>query len=372
MYLQTSDFAPHRPDRTRATPLTPHLRTHACAWVRGKLTYMLFARLCLAARPRLGVLALVALSLACPSLVPGEGESDSASASDSASDTTTAATPDLPPPGPEDIVVATFNVHLFFDTVCDSGQCGGGAFEDVYSPAEFTYRADQLAEAIADLQADVVLLQEVESQACLDALLARLPDYPTAYLGETGFTASIDTAIVSRLPFIEIRSHGAVPIPLPGGGTTHFARDFLEAHFDADGRRLIAFVAHFKSKNDDDPERRLAEANAARALVDLSAADYPDALVLMGGDLNDVPGSPPLQALEEGGGIHRVAAELGDDDWTYVYQGDTRAIDHLYLSTLGSGGSFVAGTARVLRGDGTDGWGGSDHAALRGTFRLGE
>lgn len=333
--------------------------------VRGKLVGMPVARL------RSSVLALAALSLACPALVPDEGASDSATGDSSVTSTTEPATPDLPPPGPEDIVVATFNVHLFFDTVCDSGQCGGGAFEEVYSNAEFTYRADQIAAAIAELDADVVLLQEIESQDCLDALVSRLPGYPTAYLGETGFTASIDTALLSRLPLIEIRSHGAAPIPLPGGGSTHFARDYLEAHLDADGRRLIAFVAHFKSKNDDDPERRLAEATAARDLIDLSVDSYPDALVVMGGDLNDVPGSPPLQAIEAGGGTSRVASELGEDDWTYVFDGDTRAIDHLYLSTRSGGGSFVAGTARVLRDPGQDGWGGSDHAALRGTFRVG-
>lgn len=320
-------------------------------------------------RLRLSVLALAATSLACPALVPDAQDSDDGGAADSSS--SEPAPPDLPPPGPQDIVVATFNVHRFFDTKCDSATCGNGAYEEVYSQAEFTYRADQLADAIDEMQADIVMLQEVESQACIDALVDRLPQFETAFIGETGFVASIDTAILSRLPLIEIRSHGKAPIPLPGGGSTHFARDYLEAHLDAGGRRLIAFVAHFKSKNDDDPDRRLAEANAARDLIDLAADNYPDALVLMGGDLNDVPQSEPLQAIEAGGGTVRVAEELGDDDWTYVYDGDTRAIDHLYLSTRSGGGSFVKGSARVLRGAGTDGWGGSDHAAVRGTFRVG-
>lgn len=354
--------------------------------VRGKLEGMSRARLCLSA------LALAATSLACHVLVPantsaGESGADTTTypTSDSTSDSTssptsgsgptsaptTAGQPDLPPPGPEDIVVATFNVHRFFDTVCHSGQCGGKAFEEVYTPAEFAYRADRIATAIDELEAHIVLLQEIETQDCLDALVQRLPDYQTHFLGETGFAASIDTAILSRLPAIEIRVHGAAPIPLPGGGTTHFARDLIEAHLDAGGRRVIAFVAHFKSKSDDDPERRLAEATEARKLVDLSVDNYPDALVVMGGDLNDVPGSPPLEAIEAGGGALRIAAELGDDDWTYMFNGQGHAIDHLYLSARSGGGSFVPGTARVMRGAGTNGWGGSDHAALRGTFRLG-
>lgn len=322
---------------------------------------------------RLALAAALMTALPACQWIPDEN-SDSASEGSSAGSTGSGSTtlPDLPPPGPEDIVVATFNVHLFFDTKCDSGDCGGSAFEQTYSDAAFAGRADTIAAAIAGLQADIVLLQEVEKDACLAALASRLPEYTTAYLGEKGLPASIDTAILARFPLLEIRSHGSVPIPLPNGGETYFARDFLEAHFDRDGRRVIAFVAHFKSKADDDPERRLAEAGAARQIVDAAVAAHPDALVLMGGDLNDIPGSPPLLALEGAGGLERVAADLGEDDWTYVWSGELRALDHLYVSMQANGGSYVANTARVFRGQDNVGWGDSDHAALRATFRVGK
>lgn len=328
------------------------------------------ALVCPSAARLAAVLLVASLPAAC-GWIPAPGETDSASSGGGSGASSGGPTADLPPPGPEDIVVATFNTHLFFDTVCDSGNCGGSAFEGQPSAAAFAAKADQLAAAIEGLGADIVLLQEVESQDCIDALAARLPDYPTAYLGETGFPASIDTAILARIPLTEIRSHGSAAIPLPSGGETHFARDFLEAHFVIDGRRMIAFDGHFKSMADDDPERRLAEAEAARKIVDAAATEHPDALIVMGGDLNDVPGSPPLAALMAGGGLERVAAELGADDWTYVFDSELRAIDHLFLSTLAAGGDFVSGTARVLHGEDTSGYGGSDHAALRATFRLG-
>ncbi len=317
-------------------------------------------------------LVAAALLLAC-GFFPVSGDTDSGSTSGgSSAGSSGGPPPDLPPPGPGDVVVATFNVHLFFDTQCDSGNCGGSSFEQKPSEATFLARADEIAAAIEGLGADVVLLQEVETQKCLDALSARLPGYPTAYLGETGNPGSIDTAIVARLPLTEIRSHGSAPIPLPDGGETHFARDFLEAHFEVEGRRLIAFDGHFKSKADDDPARRLAEAEAARKIVEAAVEAEPGALVVMGGDLNDVPGSPPLMALEVGGGLARVAAELGADDWTYVFDKELRALDHLYVSTVALGGTYVSGTARVLRGVETSGWGGSDHSALRATFRFSE
>lgn len=316
--------------------------------------------------------AALAVLPACAAFFPPPGGNDDAGASEDSGATTDAPPADLPPPGPEDMVVATYNVHLFFDTKCDSGSCGGGSFESAPSEAAFAARADEIATAITDLDADIVLLQEIENQDCLRALSERLPDYPTAYIGETGFPASVDTAILSRYPLLEIRSHGDVPIPLPNGDETYFARKFLEAHFDRDGRRVIAFVAHFKSKNDDDPARRLAEAEEARKIVDAVAQEHPDALLIMGGDLNDVPGSPPLNALEDTNGMTRVAAELGEGDWTYVFDSELRALDHLYLSNRASGGSFLSGTARVFRGPEGSGWGGSDHASLRATFRVGD
>lgn len=317
---------------------------------------------------------LLALSLccSCAALVPqdsvtegGGGESSGEGSSSTGSV--------APPPAPADLVVATYNVHLLFDTRCDSGQCGSGDFEEAPNQSQFDYRAGELAEAIVGLEADVVLLQEVENQTCLDAVTSRLAgEWPTAVLGETGFPASVDVAVLSRLPSLEVRRHEDKPIPLPGGGQTWFSREFLEVHLDAGGHRLIVFVGHFKSKNDDDPERRLAEATRAREIIDASTAEFPEAVIVMGGDLNDTPGSPPLQALEGEGGMLRVAAELAPEDWTYVYQDEHRALDHLYLATAATGGTYKSGSAFVFRGDFEEGYAGSDHAALRASFRAGE
>lgn len=313
--------------------------------------------------------ALAALCGACGALVPagtrgGDGDDGAETTSDGL---------DLPRPDPADIVFATFNVHLFFDTVCDSGQCGHGDFEEAATPEFFAYRADELTAAILALDADVVLLEEVENQDCLDALTDRLGgEYPSAVLGETGFPASVDVALLSRFPVLELRRHADTPLLRPSGGVTWFAREFLEVHLDGDGQRVIAFAAHFKAKNDDDPERRLLEAMKAREIVDASAVEHPEALIVMGGDLNDTPGSPPLDALVAGGGLLRVAADIAPDDWTYRYQDVYSAIDHLLLATAASGGRYVERSALVFHGKTGDGYGGSDHAALRASFRVGD
>ncbi len=323
-----------------------------------------------------GLLAVLMLC-SCGSLVPqgtqgDDGGDDAADDWGSASAPTGGAEPDLPPPDPADIVVATYNVLRFFDPNCDSGQCGSGDYEEAPTQAQFDYRADTLAEAIGAFQADVVVLEEIENQDCLSALSKRLGDaYPTAVLGETGFVASVDVAVLSRFATLEVRRHADTPLPRPSGGQTWFAREFLEVHLDGDGHRVIVFAAHFKAKNDDDPERRLAEATRARELVDAAVAEHPGALIVLAGDLNDTPDSPPLAALTADGGMLRVAAELAPDDWTYEFNGDQRPIDHILLATAATGGVYIEGSALVFRGEGDDGYAGSDHAAVRASFRAG-
>src|SRR5690606_20702562 len=103
-----------------------------------------------------------------------------------------------------------FNVRRFFDTVCESGACDSGDYEALASPPQFDARAAQLAGAIRALEADVISLQEIETQACLDALLARLGDaLPYGVLGEIGSPASVDVAVLSRTPPEIVTRHRA-------------------------------------------------------------------------------------------------------------------------------------------------------------------
>lgn len=272
---------------------------------------------------------------------------------------------------PVDIKIATFNVKQFFDTTCDSGRCSAQSFEMLPTESEFEAKSRQLVLGIESLEADVVLLQEVETEACLTALKERLgSDYQTAFLGETNASASLDVGIISRLPLIQTVSYQDEPIPLVNQqGNTYFTREFLEVHLDVQGALLIVFNAHFRSKYPpDDPAQRLAEASAASDIVIASSQAHPEALVVLGGDLNDVPGSAPINALEDGGSLSRVASELGADAATYTYRGQGQAIDHLYFAETGSG-RFVPGTARVVRNS-SRGLAGSDHSALVGTFSI--
>jgi len=295
---------------------------------------------------------------------------------------------DVPDPGPPDsgtptdvtrrpgvIRVAAFNVRRYFDTVCDTGQCKSGDYEELPSKVTFEAMTDKIAKAIALIDPDVISLEEVETKICLDALVAKLAslgkEFPIAHLGEIGMPGSVDVAILSRGTLTEIKTHRQMPIPADGGGTTVFTRELLEVRMMFGATSVVMFGAHFRSKVDDEPARRLAEAKGARAIVGKAASDLPDALVLLGGDLNDTPGSPPLTALEGDGALVRVAKDVPlENQATLSFQGQKIAIDHIFIGKQ-QATRYVPLSFTAFRDDPTrTGFGGSDHSAVSADFSI--
>jgi uncharacterized protein len=270
------------------------------------------------------------------------------------------------------IRIATYNTARFFDTTCDTHACGFDEYEPAVDATSFEAKLAAVASSVRQLEADVVLVQEVETQAVLDQLAGRLDGaYPTALLAETDSAASVDVGVLARYPVLETRRHRQDPIPLAAGGTTTFAREFFEVRLLRDDVPFTVFVAHFRSKRDDDPTRREAEDNAGRAIVLAAHAERPDELMVWGGDLNDHPGSPPFDAIFEGAELLRVVAKdlPYPMDTTSQFEGARQAIDHLIMPT-DQATRYIDGSARVFRGTKTVGFGSSDHAAVRATFRF--
>ncbi len=319
---------------------------------------------------RIGLLSLVWSTVGCGQPNPNNEPSDLGRPSDTRE-------PDVG----EDVVdarpaarlkVATFNVGRLFDTVCDSNNCGdSNDFERQYSPPEFDFKIGQIGGALEELDADIVALEEVENQACLDALVAERPEYDFAVLGEIGGSASLDVAVIGRgLIHLETRKHRAdTQLMLIDGRTKSFARELLEVHFELQGKRVVVFAAHFKAQRNDDPEWRLGEATVAREIAEATQAEFPAAFVYLSGDLNDEPGTPPLDAITGSGGLVSVTEGLPKEDiWTYGFINTRIAIDHI-LYVPAEAAELVAGTAEVVR-DASGAFGGSDHAALRAEFNV--
>lgn len=272
------------------------------------------------------------------------------------------------------IRVATFNVRRFFDTVCDSGKCGPADFEEQHTQAVFDAQVDTVAKGIMLIDPDIISLEEVENTNCLEALTAKLAslgaEFSISHLGEIGSPGSVDVAVLARGALTEIKTHRQDPLMLATGGTTTFTRELLEVRMTFGAKPVVMFAAHFRSQNNDDPARRLAEAKGARAILTQTAAELPDALVILGGDLNDKPGSDPINALEEGAALVRVASDLpAADQATFTFQGQKNAIDHIFV-TASQAVRYVPKSAVVYR-DATNGsFAGSDHAALGADFSI--
>lgn len=183
------------------------------------------------------------------------------------------------------------------------------------------------ARVIADINADVICLIEVEDRLLLqkfhdNLLLPGLPGgrgYEHVLLIDGNTSRGIDVAIMSRAPVLWLRSHihertDVLPDPETGGPIPLFSRDCLEVGVEApDGRTLHLMVNHFKSmrtERDDDPGGgRLRRAQAARVAELVGGHDLASEYVVVAGDLNSEPDSPSLAPLMAAG-LYNVNDEL--------------------------------------------------------------
>jgi endonuclease/exonuclease/phosphatase family metal-dependent hydrolase len=211
-------------------------------------------------------------------------------------------------------------------------------------------RIARTASVLSRLDADVAVLEEVSASS-----VAAL-----ATSGTTGVTVpgndprGIQIAVLTRLDVSRVVSHRDDVFE-----GYRYARDCLEVHLSSGPFTIAVLGVHFKSKAaPDDPAKRLAEARHTRAIADSIAEDA----VVVAGDMNDVPGSPALEAF---GGYDDVASAL-DSPYTTEYRGHPELIDHAMVSPWLAARldpesvTIDHGQAAHLT---------SDHAPLAATFR---
>ncbi|MEU9267915.1 endonuclease/exonuclease/phosphatase family protein [Streptomyces sp. NPDC048251] len=154
---------------------------------------------------------------------------------------------------------------------------------------------------VSEVDADVLLTVEVEDRLTLERFntqvlagaLGRRP-YPYALLIDGNDPRGIDIGILSRHPITSVRSHLFETDP-ERPNRRLFSRDCPEFEIQLNGTPLVILGNHLKSKFQDDPELRLAQAKRVAEI-------YRDALertphVIVGGDLNDDPDSETAAAL---------------------------------------------------------------------------
>lgn len=286
-----------------------------------------------------------------------------------------APTPPVPtPPAPTpparqaQVRVATFNVHRLFDTVCDSKNCGGKNYEPQPSQEEYDAQIADIARSIRTIDADIVLLQEIEKESGVVDLQNALSIYPAYAFGECGYKASLDVAILTRGTIDAVETYrSGYSYTDPTGKPRPLSRELIRADIDLNGIKISAFTTHLVSRvSDPTGARRRAEAAYTQQVIANFAAQNPQRFIVFGGDLNDTPTDTTVIDLEKDGILIRDAKNLPPA--TVYTWGNKVAFDHLFHNAPLS--PHWAKTARICNDDPTTGLGTSDHCALKSTYTI--
>ncbi|MGW2819787.1 endonuclease/exonuclease/phosphatase family protein [Streptomyces sp. NPDC001443] len=158
---------------------------------------------------------------------------------------------------------------------------------------------------VSEVDADILLTVEVEDRLTLERFntqvlegaLGRRP-YPYALLIDGNDPRGIDIGILSRHPITSVRSHLFDTDP-EHPDRRLFSRDCPEFEIQLDGTPLVLIGNHLKSKFQDNPWLRLAQAKRVAEIYRAALERTPH--VVVAGDLNDDPDSDPVLTLQDTG-----------------------------------------------------------------------
>jgi predicted extracellular nuclease len=124
------------------------------------------------------------------------------------------------------------------------------------------------------------------------------------------------------------------------------SRKPLAGEFKFRGKPVFVIANHWNSKGGDSPlfgqfqpqelvteAQRTAQAAVVTDFVDKLLSIQPNARVVVAGDLNDFPWSPPIQTLTTTTGLVDLPGTLPvPERYTYVFDGNSQVLDHILLS----------------------------------------
>lgn len=240
---------------------------------------------------------------------------------------------------------ATFNVYWLFDAEPPLQRWAERRPDQTWEQT-----LAKVADAIAEIDADVIALQEVEDsravKALNDVLAEKNKSYPHFWVGAgtDPFTGQ-DVAIMSRFPNITepILAYSALRQDFSseeGKDRVAALQKFMRVDLEISGDPVTVYALHLKSKRgnqvDSDGER-LAQAKMIRRLVRARLEKGRPNVVVMG-DFNDGPNSDALREIR---GLndsswnmsHASASEnMRGEQWTLEFGGKRQALDHILLS----------------------------------------
>ena len=275
------------------------------------------------------------------------------------------------------LTVAAYNVENY--TLAD--RMVEGVFRPAYPKPEKEKAA--LRQVITGVAPDILAIEEMGPPAFLEDFQRELKragqNFPHTVVLEAA-DADRHVAVLSKVPFKEVRRHAKVPITYFGQPEV-VKRGVLEVIFATTEGDFSLFVVHLKSKHTerkDDPESAQLRALEAAAVRDLVLTRYPDpakAKFIVCGDWNDTRGSRPVQAMQKRGetsiGEILSATDSRGEEWTHFYRRDATysRIDYVMVSAALKP-LVTEGRAKIWDGPGVKE--ASDHRMVLVRFKLDE
>jgi len=238
---------------------------------------------------------------------------------------------------------------------------------------EFGYRRDYpkpetekdaLRATLRELDADVIVFQEIGSAAYLEELQRDLRtegvEYPHAWCADA-HDPDRRLAVLSRVPWSYAKAHGDLAFRY-FGETTPVKRGLLEMRFATPLGEVALFAVHLKSRysdRSDDPGseiRRNSEATVIRDRILQLRPDPERELFLVLGDFNDGRHGRAMQRFLKKGklelAISLPAADSRGHTWTHAYRKKETysRVDHVLVSPA-LFPSVREGRARIFDGE---------------------
>ncbi|MCX6061453.1 MAG: endonuclease/exonuclease/phosphatase family protein [Campylobacterales bacterium] len=276
--------------------------------------------------------------------------------------------------GGTEVKIASYNVENLFDMNDD-----GTEYEQYIPNTSWGWNEEMhriklrnTAQVIKDIGADVIGLQEIESETALKELKAELNRqgiyYPHYAFSRTKNT-SVSVALLSKYPIKSALSH-------PVSASREF-RDILEVKLDINGKFLRVFINHWKSKSGPESMR----VQSAKVLKKrLNELDKDEVYVLLGdfnshyeeyrtfvksrkhNDTDGITGiNHILKTIDEDENPITLTSLKECDDcsynlwyelpqeqrWSHEYRGEQEALDNMIISPSladGKGVEYVRGS----------------------------
>ena len=285
--------------------------------------------------------------------------------------------PNIPPPEEDKYSVMSWNVENLFDVLDPHPS----------SPprpklAEYKRDIEKVANTIVAAGYPVIVaLQEVENIGILEdianhQILAEFSYQPVLIEGFD--SRGIDVGYLVRRDLAEILDVQQMPGP---NGLTSRPPLVLHVLIKTNSGQTDLYVInnHFTSMSagvEATEPVRIAQAEWNGEIVQMIMNNEPDARIAVVGDLNSFLNSKPIQALINDGLAHVFDMLPKNEQYTYIYQGESQVLDHIIVNpSLNE----LLDTVAILRlnadyslpaSDDLSAFGKSDHDPVVATFKI--